>query len=90
MMDFLVELIGELITLPFDLAMESSRVKTWVKTVLKSLCALFLIAMFVLLTVLVAMEGVLWRTLLLSVFSAGISLYLIYSVIRGHRRGWKE
>ena len=50
-MDFLLELVGELLDVPFEAAMESRRIKTWVKTLLFSLLGGAMAALFTVMTV---------------------------------------
>lgn len=80
-MEFLIELFFEA---PFEMAMESKRLKTWVKTLL------FCIAcgvISVLLAILAFMPPCIWEV-------AGIwaiwTLFSIIGAIIGHKRKWKN
>lgn len=91
-MDFLLELVGELLfEAPFEAAMESRRVKTWVKTLLFSLLGGAMAALFTVMTVSV------WRdqqnivgTAVLALITLGWSAFVVFGAIRGHKRKWKH
>ena len=90
-MDFLLELVGELLDVPFEAAMESRRIKTWVKTLLFSLLGGTMAALFTVMTVSV------WRdqqnmagTTVLALITLGWTAFVVFSAIRGHKRKWKR
>lgn len=91
-MDFLLELVGELLfEAPFEAAMESCRVKTWVITLLFSLLGDAMAALFTVMTVSI------WRdqqnmagTTVLALITLGWTAFVVYGAIRGHKRKWKR
>lgn len=91
-MDFLLELVGELLfEAPFEAAMGSRRVKTWVKTLLFSLLGGAMAALFTAITVSV------WRdqrniasTAVLAAITLGWTAFVVFGAVSGHRRRWER
>lgn len=89
-MDFLVELLVSIFfELPFDVTMESRRVKPWVKTCLFLLLGIALSVLFMLMTINVWTDRHdLPGTIIMAVITIGWTIFVVYGAVSGHKRGW--
>ncbi len=89
-MSFLTEFILELLfEIPFDMAMESRRLKTGVKTALFCLLGGGIVALFVWITVSTWLDGDAPAAVVTGILTAAMTALLIYGAVRGHKRNWK-
>ena len=91
-MDFFIELLfGLFVEVPLDAAMESKRLKTWVKTVLMSLlCSLPLLLIGFACVVNWKADGWYAGTLCLcAILMAGVA-FSIWMIRDGHKRKWVQ
>lgn len=91
-MEFLPELAGALLfEAPFEAAMESRRVKTWVKTLLFSLLGGAMAALFTVMTVSFRRDQQNTAgTAVPALITLGWSAFVVFGAIRGHKRKWKQ
>lgn len=92
-MDFLLELLTELfIEVPFEAAMESKRVKPWVKRLLIGIVGGAVAALFWLCTVNVLSSGEAeaWQAIVLLLLSVGWTLLILWACFKGFRHFTKE
>ena len=92
-MDFLLELLTELfIEVPFEAAMESKRVKPWVKCLLIGIVGGAVAALFWLCTVNVLSSGEAeaWQAIVLLLLSVGWTLLILWACFKGFRHFTKE
>ena len=91
-MDFLLELIvGIFFEAPLDAAMESRRVKTWVKTMLFSLLGGAMAVLFNVMTVSVWQDQRnITSTIILALITLCWTAFVVWGAIHGHKRKWKQ
>lgn len=91
-MDFLAELVlSVLFEAPFELTMESKRVKPWVKTFLYALLGGVLALVFGFMTWDVwADRGDTKGAVILALITIGWLTFVVFGCISGHKRGWKN
>ncbi len=89
-MDFLLEFLGELLfETPVYLAMESKRVKCWLKTLLFCLIGGAVDALFIVVCIGCWQDWEITVRCVMSALTLGWTLVIIFGVLRGHRRKWK-
>lgn len=87
LLDFLFELLFEV---PFDAAMESKRLKTWVKTTLFSIVGGAVVLLFAVITVSTACDGNISGALAVGAVTFTLLALVIIGAICGHKRNWKQ
>lgn len=90
-MDFLVELVLTLLfEVPVETAMESRRLKTWVKTTIFSVLGGGVTLFLVYLSVYTWQNQNTLDSFFVTLIAVVFALLVIFGAIRGHKRNWKH
>ncbi len=90
-MDILAEFFFELLfEVPFDMAMDSRRLKIWVKTLLFCLLGGALDALFLVMCISCWQNWDGTVRMVMSVITAGWTALVVLGAIHGHRKKWKN
>ena len=87
LLEFLFELLFEV---PFDAAMESKRLKTWVKTTLFIILGGAVVLLFAVITVSTACDGNISGAVAAGAVTLALLAMVIFGAIFGHKRNWKQ
>lgn len=87
LLDFLFELLFEV---PFDAAMESKRLKTWVKTTLFSIVGGAVVLLFAVISVSTAFDGNFSGAFAMGTVTLALLALVVFGAICGHKRNWKQ
>ena len=90
-MDFLVELVLTLLfEVPVETAMESRRLKTWVKTTIFSVLGGGVTLFLVYLSVYTWQNQNTLDSFFVTLIAVIFALLVVFGAIRGHKRNWKH
>lgn len=89
-MDDLVEFLLELLEIPFEIAMQSNKLKTWVKTLIFCIPSGCITLFFGYLSVISWLDNATTSALFCTLLTIGFVVFTVFGAIRGHKRKWKN